>query len=66
MAVVKCCHCGRRLRLFGETWHHYWWVRDLSAPGERALRGTPVCAWEGFPAGELVFAEPLVGAAASV
>lgn len=59
MVARKCVHCGRPIREFNGVFHHYWWVRDLTVPGERRLRGCRLCAWQDGPAQLELAAEEL-------
>lgn len=64
--TTKCVHCGRNVRVFDGEWHHYWWVKDLTATGERRLRGSRTCAWVDAPADVPTVAAPAAPAESSV
>jgi hypothetical protein len=54
MREQRCVHCKRVIRQFNGVWHHYWWIKDTSAPNERRLKGCRLCAWDVEPGEELV------------
>ena len=59
---MRCKNCGKQVRMFGDTWYHYWRVSDPELVTVPA--GNAQCSWRVRP-GEVTHAEPEEAAEAS-